>query len=463
MADPESILQLGIEAARDGNKEEARNLFRLLTREDPQNAQAWLWLAGVAENREERTAALQQTLNLDPDNEMAIKGLQALGVKPEPRPAGVAPPEPVPPAPAPTMAPAERDDPFADEEDPFAELDALSDAIANEPTAVRREGVDEDAIAAAAAAGAAAGAAAANRPAAPAFDSDPDQPSGGRGSRERPQPAWDDDEETTVPARRGVSPLLLGIAGLAAVVLLIIFLWQLFFSGPSQIVTVPTVVPGDGIAATSPAQNQAGQAGTPGAAETPGGTAEGGVAGAATAAPGETAPAGEATPAAAASPEPGATAPPATGAQGQVPPPEEANPAIVPANTPLESNGWLYDFNQPTYATSVVGELGQFQPQGRFAVVLVFVANRTGQAQALPDDFFVLKDAQGRVYTPRPEVSPAYVIPGVNADLSQQQEIPADGLTRSVALVFDVAPDATNLVFFARSNPSQGWQVLPRV
>lgn len=49
MADSDSILQLGIEAARDGNREEARNLFRLLTRQDPSNAQAWLWLAGVAE------------------------------------------------------------------------------------------------------------------------------------------------------------------------------------------------------------------------------------------------------------------------------------------------------------------------------------------------------------------------------------------------------------------------------
>jgi hypothetical protein len=32
-----------------------------------------------------------------------------------------------------------------------------------------------------------------------------------------------------------------------------------------------------------------------------------------------------------------------------------------------------------------------------------------------------------------------------------------------VALIFDVAPDATNLVFFARSNPNQGWQVLQSV
>ena len=82
MAESDSILQLGIEAARDGNREEARNLFRLLTRQDSGNAQAWLWLAGVAENRDERQGALERVVELDPSNEMAIKGLQALGVRP---------------------------------------------------------------------------------------------------------------------------------------------------------------------------------------------------------------------------------------------------------------------------------------------------------------------------------------------------------------------------------------------
>jgi hypothetical protein len=141
-----------------------------------------------------------------------------------------------------------------------------------------------------------------------------------------------------------------------------------------------------------------------------------------------------------------------------------ANPVIVSANSPLQSEGWLYDFNQPTYAAPIIGSLGQYQPtNGRFAVVLIFAVNSTGKAQTIPANFFVLKDAQGRVWEARPEVSDAYVIPGVNADQSQTQPIPPDGLTRSVALIFDVAPDATNLVFFARSNPQQGWLVLPNV
>src|SRR5919199_1832695 len=82
MAESDTILQLGIEAAREGNREEARNLFGLLTRQEPDNLQAWLWLAGVAEGPDERRAALERALEIDPTNEMAIRGLQAMGGQP---------------------------------------------------------------------------------------------------------------------------------------------------------------------------------------------------------------------------------------------------------------------------------------------------------------------------------------------------------------------------------------------
>src|SRR5689334_25176961 len=85
MAESDTILQLGIEAAREGNREEARNLFGLLTRQEPNNAQAWLWLAGVAEGPDQRRAALERVVELDPTNEMAVKGLQAMGVRPTTR------------------------------------------------------------------------------------------------------------------------------------------------------------------------------------------------------------------------------------------------------------------------------------------------------------------------------------------------------------------------------------------
>ncbi|NJP06332.1 MAG: hypothetical protein HC837_12240, partial [Chloroflexaceae bacterium] len=160
MTDPGSILQLGIEAAREGNKEEARNLFRLLTSEHPDHAQAWIWLAGVAENRSERQVALERVLELDPNNELAIKGLQALGARPthvlEPEPQNtktakeqVSPviEEPAmnnetpasPEASAAGMSSAAQSrDRYDVDEDEFAALDTLSDAFNEDPGAVRR-------------------------------------------------------------------------------------------------------------------------------------------------------------------------------------------------------------------------------------------------------------------------------------------------------------------------------------
>lgn len=442
MAEPDSILQLGIEAARDGNKEEARNLFRLLTRQEPSNAQAWLWLAGVAENREERQAALERVVELEPNNEMAVKGLQALGVRPEARHPVAPPPvrEPeLPSSPQPLPISAEPD-PFADDDDPFAELDNLSDVMASDTSGpVRRTDVPGGSI------GSFDDTAANERQRVPPYT---------------PYNSYDDEE--TEPARRGVSPLLailLVLVGIGVIGLLVAILRPDVFGG------------GQGTASIPPAQQTtlAATSSAPSSSPVLSGT---------TAATGETAPAAGGTAITATEP-----VSPTTGLeQSTVPPAAEqptaavvptqapavdvstANPAIVPPNTPLESNGWLYDFNQPTYAAPIVGPLGQYSPNnGRFVIVLIFAVNRSGQDQAIPDNFFVLKDAQGRVWEARPEVSSAYVVPGVNADLAQSQTIPADGVTRSVALIFDVAPDATNLVFFARSNPSQGWLVLQAV
>ncbi|MGQ9927758.1 MAG: tetratricopeptide repeat protein [Chloroflexaceae bacterium] len=463
MAEPDSILQLGIEAARDNKKEEARQLFRLLTRQEPTNVQGWLWLAGVAENREERQAALERVLELDPDNEMAFKGLKALGVTP----AVAAPPasaEPVPAPPVEEASPAAISAAAAHEyeDDAFAELDSLSEAIAADTSGpVRRaeSAAEAEERAAAAAGGAGAAATGGARPAAGPRQA-PSRPSSNRPSR---RPARSVEEDELEPARSGISlllALLIFLVLLGLIWLLIAFLFPQLFGG--------TQVAGTGTAQTAAALTaQAGPAPTAGAF--PGGV-------------GQVTPATEASPVA--PPTPGAEGVPTTeGAPGVLPapttegppvtevtapapptPPADvsgANPAIVPANTPLQSEGWLYDFNQPTFAASIVGNLGQYEPEnGRFAVVLAFVVNNTGTAQPVPPSFFVLKDAQGRVWEARPEVSAAYVVPGVNADLAHTQSLPPDGITRSVAIIFDVAPDATDLVFFARGNPGQGWLVL---
>lgn len=76
------FLMQGIEAARAGNKDEARGLFQNTLRLDPQNEAAWLWMSSVARDNRERLFCLQNVLQINPQNETALKSVQALGVDP---------------------------------------------------------------------------------------------------------------------------------------------------------------------------------------------------------------------------------------------------------------------------------------------------------------------------------------------------------------------------------------------
>lgn len=477
MAEGESILQLGIEAAREGKREEARSLFRLLTRQEPTNAQAWLWLAGVAENRDERQSALEHVLEIEPENEMAMKSLQALGVSfDEPRvaaPVAPPPPEPVmmPPPPPPSAT-----NPYSDfDEDPFAALDSLSEVMNNEPPPPRRSEPAPSVYTISDDTGGAADA-----PPPPSRSEPKPSSSSARGPRPsssarepKPSSSAREPKPSSSPlaglfAPRGRSgaaggsgggkgpgkqnPLLFPLAGLLLILVIVGIAYMVISSdqSPPRVANVPPKAPQPANKTTIAATEQVTLAPTTS-------TVQGSVPITNTA---PTQP----------YPEPGQppapTVPPAPPVATIAPPapaPSDlllAKPAVLSANTPQESNGWLYDFNQPTYATPLYTDLGGNAPQGRFVMVLAFAVNRTGADQPLPANFFVLKDAQGRVYESHPDFSRYYVISGVNADLSQLDPFPADGITRSVAIIFDVAPDATDLVFFARSKPDAGWLVL---
>lgn len=442
MAEPESILQLGIEAAREGKKEEARQFFRLLTQQEPDNAQGWLWLAGVAENREERQDALERVLMLDPTNEMALKGLQALGVSGRPM---APPPEraatPVRITPEETFQPTPQAEPEQDlysEADSFAELNELSETMATDASGpVRR--IEPEPVAREAGVPPPRGAAPWNEPTPRRTESQP--PAGRRVAVAPPT------QEPQGSPSRPFSPLvgwLLFLVGVGLIGLLIAFLMPGLFGGEETAQVEPPE-------RTAAAQTSVVQTAEASGLISDGTTTANPALPISTMTPGDIPTATIVQPTT--TPEPTPTADLAAAA-----------PAIVNANTPLQSEGWIYDFNQPTFAASIVGTLGQYTPNnGRFVIVLVFAINGTGVEQTIPGNFFVLKDAQGRVWEARPEVSAAYVVPGVNADLTHTQPLLPDGITRSVALIFDVAPDATDLVFFARSNPSQGWLVLRSV
>ena len=79
------LLQRGIAAARSGRPDIAREALQQSIRLDPYNEMAWLWLSSVARDDNERLFCLKQLLAINPQNEFALKGLRTLGVEPEPK------------------------------------------------------------------------------------------------------------------------------------------------------------------------------------------------------------------------------------------------------------------------------------------------------------------------------------------------------------------------------------------
>lgn len=100
MVMPDDLLQRGIAAAREGRADEARQLLAQAIKANPRSETAWLWMSGVVQTNEQRIHCLQQILAINPNNELAIKGLTALGAMPGQTPA-VPPAAPPPPAAAP--------------------------------------------------------------------------------------------------------------------------------------------------------------------------------------------------------------------------------------------------------------------------------------------------------------------------------------------------------------------------
>jgi tetratricopeptide (TPR) repeat protein len=68
-----SLLRSGIEAAKNGSRDEAKALLFRVTDIDPDNEMAWLWLASVSEYPEELLTFLQKVLNINPENEQALE------------------------------------------------------------------------------------------------------------------------------------------------------------------------------------------------------------------------------------------------------------------------------------------------------------------------------------------------------------------------------------------------------
>lgn len=72
------FFKAGKEAARQGNKTEAHQLFRRAIEENPYHEQVWLWLASVVETEEDRRVCFENVLELNPLNPTARQQLRKL-------------------------------------------------------------------------------------------------------------------------------------------------------------------------------------------------------------------------------------------------------------------------------------------------------------------------------------------------------------------------------------------------
>ncbi|MCP5095893.1 MAG: hypothetical protein GY943_10095 [Chloroflexi bacterium] len=87
MTDINQLLKAGIKALKAGKRDEARKLLMQVVKLDEDNERAWLWLSGAVKSKDERRICLENVLTINPDNEMAKKGLIKMGFPiPEPVP-----------------------------------------------------------------------------------------------------------------------------------------------------------------------------------------------------------------------------------------------------------------------------------------------------------------------------------------------------------------------------------------
>jgi hypothetical protein len=91
------LLKQGIAACKAGRKAEARALLERVIEQDEHNEAAWLWLSGAVETDEDRQICLENVLTINPDNEVARRGLAHLAqAAPKPKMAQPAAPPPQP-------------------------------------------------------------------------------------------------------------------------------------------------------------------------------------------------------------------------------------------------------------------------------------------------------------------------------------------------------------------------------
>jgi Tfp pilus assembly protein PilF len=74
----EQLLQMAINSAKQNNRNAAKLMFRQILSEDPNNERAMMWMAKLADSKEERKVWLQRVLSVNPANDLARETLDKL-------------------------------------------------------------------------------------------------------------------------------------------------------------------------------------------------------------------------------------------------------------------------------------------------------------------------------------------------------------------------------------------------
>lgn len=75
------LFKAGKDAAKQGHKQQAHDLFRQAIEVDPYHEQVWLWLASVVMTDDDRRVCFENVLELNPDNALATRQLHRLEEK----------------------------------------------------------------------------------------------------------------------------------------------------------------------------------------------------------------------------------------------------------------------------------------------------------------------------------------------------------------------------------------------
>src|SRR3954471_22500675 len=109
--DVHSLLEQGMDALRQGDKAQARDLLTTVLEMDDRNELAWLWLSGAVDSPAEQRICLENVLTINPGSTAARGGLAELD--------RVAPAPPSPPSP-PVEPPSLAESPAAEPAVPVA-------------------------------------------------------------------------------------------------------------------------------------------------------------------------------------------------------------------------------------------------------------------------------------------------------------------------------------------------------